>query len=117
MTDAFKSDSGCEEGCFAMLRQSNGFQGVGILRFMQTITDSENSMVICDPKICHGQPTFRGTRILVADVLEQVASGMDWDAISAEWRGAIDRESIAQAVRLARRSLLMRAEEPERAVS
>jgi uncharacterized protein (DUF433 family) len=25
--------------------------------------------------IGHGQPTFRGTRILVADVLEQVAAG------------------------------------------
>ena len=77
-------------------------------------------MVICDPKICHGQPTFRGTRILVAGapalagrMLEQVVSGMDWDAISAEWRGAINREAIAQAVRLARRSLLMGAEEPE----
>ena len=30
--------------------------------------------IIADPRICHGEPTFRGTRILVADVLEQVAS-------------------------------------------
>jgi len=29
--------------------------------------------VIADPAICHGQPTFRGTRILVADVMEQAA--------------------------------------------
>ena len=29
--------------------------------------------VVADPKICHGQPTFRGTRILVADVLERPA--------------------------------------------
>jgi uncharacterized protein (DUF433 family) len=26
--------------------------------------------VVADPSICHGAPTFRGTRILVADVLE-----------------------------------------------
>ena len=26
--------------------------------------------IVTDPKVCHGQPTFRGTRILVADVLE-----------------------------------------------
>ncbi len=32
--------------------------------------------VVADPKICHGQPTFRGTRIFVEDVLEQVFSGM-----------------------------------------
>ncbi|MBI4491450.1 MAG: DUF433 domain-containing protein [Chloroflexi bacterium] len=31
---------------------------------------------MADPAICHGQPTFRGTRILVADVLEQMADGM-----------------------------------------
>ena len=32
--------------------------------------------VIADPKICHGKPTFRGTRVLVSDVLDQVANGM-----------------------------------------
>ena len=26
--------------------------------------------IASDPEICHGEPTFRGTRILVADVLE-----------------------------------------------
>ena len=57
--------------------------------------------VVSDPKVCHGQPTFRGTRILVADVLEQVAGGMAWDAIIEEWRGGITRAAIAEAVRLA----------------
>ena len=32
--------------------------------------------IVTDPKICHGRPTFRGTRGLVSDVLEQVARGM-----------------------------------------
>ena len=26
--------------------------------------------MVADPDICHGKPTFRGTRILVADVLD-----------------------------------------------
>jgi uncharacterized protein (DUF433 family) len=52
--------------------------------------------IVSNPKICHGQPTFRGTRILVADVLEQVASGMAWESIVEEWRG-----SISEAVRAA----------------
>ena len=43
--------------------------------------------VISDPAICHGQPTFRGTRILVADVLEQVTGGIAWETIVEEWRG------------------------------
>ncbi len=25
--------------------------------------------IVADPAICHGEPTFRGTRILVAEVL------------------------------------------------
>ena len=57
--------------------------------------------IVTDPKVCHGEPTFRGTRILVADVLDQVASGMAWKAIVEEWRGSISEEAIAEAVRLA----------------
>lgn len=52
-----------------------------------------------DPAICHGKPTFRGTRILVADVLEQVANDMAWEAVIEEWRGALTKEAIAEAVR------------------
>ena len=37
--------------------------------------------IVSDPTICHGEPTFRGTCIMVADVLEQVESGMAWEAI------------------------------------
>ena len=40
--------------------------------------------IVTDPQICHGQPTFRGTRIMVKQVLEQVASGMAWEAIVNE---------------------------------
>jgi len=41
--------------------------------------------IVADPKVCHGKPTFRGTRVLVADVLEQVAAGMAWETIIDEW--------------------------------
>jgi uncharacterized protein (DUF433 family) len=57
--------------------------------------------IITDPRICHGKPTFRGTRIMVAQVLEQVASGMAWEVIVEEWRGSVPKEAIAEAVRLA----------------
>ena len=62
--------------------------------------------IVADPYICHGKPTFRGTRILVADVLEQVAAGLAWETIIEEWRGSITHEAIAEAVRLARQALL-----------
>jgi uncharacterized protein (DUF433 family) len=59
--------------------------------------------MVADPEICHGKPTFRGTRIMVVQVLKQVAKGMPWDAIAAEWRGAVTKEAIAEAVQLAQR--------------
>jgi uncharacterized protein (DUF433 family) len=64
--------------------------------------------VVADSGICGGKPTFRGTRILVADVLGQVARGMAWETIVEEWRGAVSMDAIAEAVRLAREALVTR---------
>jgi len=55
-------------------------------------TPTAGRYTVADPTICHGEPTFRGTRIMVADVLEPVESGMAWEA-------------IAKAVRMAREAL------------
>lgn len=61
--------------------------------------------IVVDPEICHGQPTFKGTRIFVSDVLEQVASGVSWETIQAQWRGDVSMDAIAEAVRLASQAL------------
>lgn len=58
--------------------------------------------VVIDPKICHGKPTFRGTRIMVWQVLEMVAEGMAWDDIITQCHGSITKEAIAEAVSLAK---------------
>ena len=57
--------------------------------------------IVIDPRICHGKPAFRGTRIMVSDVLEQVASGLAWETIIEAWHDSITREAIAEAVHLA----------------
>lgn len=67
--------------------------------------------IVADPKICHGALTFRGTRILVSVVLDQVASGMPWEHIVDDWRGSIPRQAIAEAVHLAKETFLERAAE------
>jgi uncharacterized protein (DUF433 family) len=67
--------------------------------------------VVADPQICHGKLTFKGTRIFVADVLEMVADGMDWETIIREWHGNITREAIAEAISLATKALLRHAHE------
>ena len=34
-----------------------------------------NEYIVADPEICHGKPTFKGTRIMVWQVLEMLAAG------------------------------------------
>ena len=34
-----------------------------------------NTYIVADPQICHGKPTFVGTRVMVWQVLEMLASG------------------------------------------
>jgi len=41
--------------------------------------------VVVDFRICHGKPVFRGTRILVSDVLELLASGFSVGDILEEY--------------------------------
>lgn len=69
--------------------------------------------IVADPAICHGQPTFRGTRILVATVLSQVARGMAWEVIVRQWDGSVTEEAIAEAVRLGRDALVKQVDETE----
>jgi uncharacterized protein (DUF433 family) len=67
--------------------------------------------IVTDPNICHGKPTFRGTRIMVWQVLEQLANGMAWETIEEEWRGKVTKEAIAEAVRLASQAFIEHADE------
>lgn len=67
--------------------------------------------IVADPRICHGKLTFRGTRIFVDDVLEQVAADDDWDKIVQNWGGKVPREAISEAVDVARRVLVSSHEE------
>ena len=62
--------------------------------------------IVADPAVCHGKPTFKGTRIMVWQVLDELAHGMTPDEIVAAWAGQVSREAIADSVRVARSSLL-----------
>jgi uncharacterized protein (DUF433 family) len=67
--------------------------------------------IVADPEICHGKPTFRGTRVLVSDVLEQVASGMAWETIIEEWNNSVTKDAIQEAVQLASQAFIKHADE------
>ena len=62
--------------------------------------------IVADPEICHGKPTFKGTRIMVWQILDELAHGMTPDEIVEAWGGRVTRASIAESVQVARRSLL-----------
>ena len=65
--------------------------------------------IVADAAICHGKPTFKGTRIMVWQVLDDVADGRSWDFIcNQRWGGRIPLGAIAEAVRLAREAWLAR---------
>jgi len=66
--------------------------------------------IVSDPEICHGQLTFKGTRIMVKSVLEMLAEGYSWEQISAAYYGKISHEAIAEAIALACSALVEKTE-------
>ena len=57
--------------------------------------------IVADSGICGGQPTFKGTRIMVWIVLEQLEDGLTWSEVAREWDGKVGDEAIAEAIAIA----------------
>ena len=53
-----------------------------------------NNYIITDPEICHGKPTFKGTRIMVSTILQLLGAGMSIDEIRKDYYPQLSRESI-----------------------
>ena len=63
-----------------------------------------------DPNICHGKPCVKGTRIMVAVVLDNLAEGLSPDEIAAEYPPLTVedvRAAISYAAELAREEELV----------
>ena len=56
--------------------------------------------IVADPKICHGKPTFRGTRIMVWQVFEMLEDGLTLDDIVRNFPNGVPKEALAEAIRL-----------------
>lgn len=67
--------------------------------------------IVSDPAVCHGAPTFRGTRIMVRQVLDMVAQGLAWETIVSECHGGISKDAISEAIALSREAFLKHADE------
>jgi len=53
--------------------------------------------ITVDPNICHGKACFRGTRILVSAVLDNIAAGETHEAVLRSYP-TLDPESISAAI-------------------
>ncbi|MDH5186419.1 MAG: DUF433 domain-containing protein [candidate division WOR-3 bacterium] len=58
-----------------------------------------------DPKICHGKPCIKGTRIMISVILDNLAAGLTTEEIIAEYPELKPEDikvAIAYAAELAR---------------
>ena len=62
--------------------------------------------IVADPLICHGKLTYKGTRIMVWQILEELEHGMSPDQIVEAWSGRVSKAAISESIRLARSALL-----------
>lgn len=56
--------------------------------------------IIIDPQICHGKPVIKGTRILISNLLNDLASGRSAEEIIEDYP-SIDKEDIFSAISFA----------------
>jgi uncharacterized protein (DUF433 family) len=56
--------------------------------------------LIVDPRVCHGELTFRGTRVPVATILGYLAKGFSLAYLRKSWP-EVSSEAIQEAVSLA----------------
>lgn len=61
--------------------------------------------LVIDPEICHGQLTFKGTRIPVDTVLTYLAMGYSLDVIVHGWP-QLSRPAVKEAILMALDALL-----------
>ena len=57
--------------------------------------------IVADSGICHGKPTFKGSRVMVWQALAGLKRGETVDEICTHWPHAVTPEAVAEAVSLA----------------
>lgn len=62
--------------------------------------------LVVDSRVCGGRLIFKGTRVLVTDVLELSKSGLTPDKIAQEYKGLVTPEAVCEALALSRKGLV-----------
>ena len=61
------------------------------------MTEAQSHLIVHDPKVCHGQATLRGTRVMVSVILDNLAAGLSEDEVLAGYP-SVTREGIRAAI-------------------
>jgi uncharacterized protein (DUF433 family) len=59
-----------------------------------------------DSRVCAGRVFFKGTRILVFDILQLAEAGYRPETIARQYRGIIKAEAVREALALTRRGII-----------
>lgn len=62
--------------------------------------------LVVDSRVCAGRVIFKGTRILVSDVLQLAEAGYQPETIVRQYRGMITSEAVREALTLTRRGII-----------
>jgi uncharacterized protein (DUF433 family) len=62
--------------------------------------------VVADPLICHGKLTYKGTRIMVWQILDELEHGMSVPQIVKAWGGRVSKAAILETIALAHGAFL-----------
>jgi len=57
--------------------------------------------IVVDDEVCHGKPVFKGTRVLVSDVIELLGAGVSIEEIIRDYYPSLNEEMIREALRWA----------------
>ena len=58
-----------------------------------------NDQIVIDPKICHGKPVIRGTRMPVSLIVGSLAGGMGFEDVEREY--SLTRAQVRTALKFA----------------
>jgi len=57
-----------------------------------------NNYIVVDSEICGGTPTFKGTRVIVSDVIELIAAGVSTEEILRDYYPSLNKRMIEKAL-------------------
>ena len=73
--------------------------------------------IVADTEVCHGKPTFKGTRIMVWQVFEHLALGEPLETFPDDFPGRVSLAAVQEALQLGKELFAQNGNTWERAVA